>query len=331
MKLLEVNNLSVSFNTMRGPLHAIDRISFGLEPGETLGIVGESGCGKSITSLAIMGLLPPNALLKAALMTFAGKELTTMPESARRALRGCEIGMIFQDPMTSLNPCFTVGQQITETLRVHEGGTKQWRKSKAIELLNRVGIPDAVHQLDSYPHQLSGGMCQRIMIAIAISCKPKLLIADEPTTALDVTIQAQILDLLRDLRREEGMGLVLITHDIAVVAEMADRIAVMYAGQIVESGPTRDVIMKPSHPYTEGLLKCLPAMHGPQEHKTKLPSIPGLVPDLVHRPPACQLNPRCPYRFERCTVDEPANEWLNGRFVKCHRPLNAAETAGART
>jgi dipeptide transport system ATP-binding protein len=235
--------------------------------------------------------------------------------------------MIFQDPMTSLNPCFTVGQQIIETIRVHEGGSHKALTARALELLNKVGIPDAKHQLSAYPHQLSGGMSQRVMIAIAIACRPKLLIADEPTTALDVTIQAQILDLLRELRRAEGMGLILITHDIGVVSEMADRIAVMYAGQIVESGPTQDVIFAPRHPYTEGLLKCLPGMHGPKEHKTKLPSIPGLVPDLVHRPTACQLNPRCQYATELCKTVEPENSWQGQHFFKCHTPIAMPEGA----
>ena len=321
MALLDVEDLSIEFKTMRGVLRAVDRVSFQIEQGETLGIVGESGCGKSISSLAIMRLLPSTARVHARKLSFLGRDLQRLTESQYQDLRGGDIAMIFQDPMTSLNPSFTVGFQIVEVLEAHQGGSTQRLKKRAIELLDQVGIPDAATRFNAYPHQLSGGMSQRVMIAIAIACKPKLLIADEPTTALDVTIQTQILELLRSLQRENGMSLILITHDIGIVAEYTDRTMVMYAGQAVETGKTTDVILKPTHPYTEGLLACLPGTHTDQEHRTKLPTIAGLVPDLVKRPPGCQLHPRCKYVNENCRREEPALVQAHNRNTKCFYPL----------
>lgn len=324
--LLQIENLVVSFSTLRGELQAIDRISLNLKQGETLGIVGESGCGKSITSLAIMGLLPSNATVAATRFAFEGQDLLTMPERQRRKLRGAAVSMIFQDPMSALNPSFTVGYQLMEVIKTHEGGRKSAHKARALDLLKKVGIPDPASVLEAYPHQLSGGMSQRVMIASAISCRPKLLIADEPTTALDVTIQAQILDLLKDLQEQEKMALILITHDLGVVAEMAQRVAVMYAGQIVETGVTSEVIKKPTHPYTEGLLRCLPAAQQDHSKKTRLSSIPGLVPDLVSRPKGCQLNPRCRYVIDVCRTMEPGmTQPLPMRQVRCHTPLNGVQ------
>lgn len=321
MNLLEIENLKVSIETMRGTLSALDNINLSIEKGETLGIVGESGCGKSLTSLAIMGLLPDVATIKADKMNFKDKNLLALSDREQRKLRGSEISMIFQDPMTSLNPSFKIGYQLLEVLKIHQGGSKSERIKKSIELLDRVGIPDPESQMNAFPHQLSGGMCQRVMIAAAIACQPDLLIADEPTTALDVTIQAQILDLLQDLQDEKGMAIILITHDIGVVAKMADRIAVMYAGQMVESGEIQEVLQKPTHPYTEKLLACLPSMHKEEQHKTHLPSIPGLVPDLVNRPKGCQLHPRCQYKKALCQEILPENLWQENRLIKCHYPI----------
>jgi dipeptide transport system ATP-binding protein len=320
--LLEVKDLSISFDTLRGDLKAIDQISFSIREGEVLGIVGESGCGKSITSLAVMGLLPKNANQCAGKFEFAGRMLSANKPRSWRKLRGKEIAMIFQDPMTSLDPCFTIGYQLMETLKIHEGGSYKARWRKAHELLERVGIPDVASQLNSYPHELSGGMCQRVMIAMAIACKPKLLIADEPTTALDVTIQAQILSLLKSLQTETRMAMILITHDMAVVSAMADRIAVMYAGQIVETGPAADIIHKPHHPYTQALLECLPEMHDENETNKRLPSITGLVPDLVNRPLGCQLHPRCRYANDRCRSNIPEMTTVAERSYKCFEPVN---------
>lgn len=318
---MDVRNLTVSFDSRRGKLCAVDRLNFSIAPGESLGIVGESGSGKSVSSLALMGLLPDTATVQADKMHFQGKELTSLSESEMQKIRGSDIAMIFQDPMTSLNPCFTVEFQLVETLRVHRGGTKSENRKRALELLEQVGIPDPEARLTAYPHELSGGMSQRVMIAIAIACSPKLLIADEPTTALDVTIQAQILRLLDKLRREQGMSLLLITHDIGVVSRHSEKILVMYAGQAVEYGATNSVIEHPRHPYTEALLKSMPgAGHG---FRQKLPTIPGIVPDLANRPHACQLHPRCAYVETRCADLEPSSEWdaQNTHMVKCWKPL----------
>ena len=332
--LLQVENLSVEFATRRGPLRALDQISFELSAGDTLGIVGESGCGKSITSLAVMGLLPPNGRVtngKITLQREAGPaSLLDFPESELRLLRGKTLSMIFQDPMTSLNPSFTVGFQIEETIRAHEGGTAASIRNRTIELLKLVGIPAPEERLNSYPYQLSGGMSQRVMIAMAIACRPQLLIADEPTTALDVTIQAQILDLLKRLQKETGMALILITHDLGVVAETSDRIAVMYAGQIVETGKTSDVLSRPQHPYTEALLRSLPASHSNLEHRSPLPSLSGMVPDLGRRPSGCQFHPRCPSAQKICTdVAAPWFQSESGVKARCHFPPQS-RTGGQR-
>jgi len=318
--LLEVSNLSVTFDTLRGKLKAVDGVSFSVAPGETLGIVGESGCGKSITSLAVMGLLPSNASMLASSFRFNDRDLLSISECGYRELRGGSLSMIFQDPMTSLNPCFTVGFQLKEVLKAHRAADKKSCQRLAIELLERVGIADAETRLDCYPHQLSGGMCQRVMIASAIACRPKLLIADEPTTALDVTIQAQILDLLRDLQTTYGMALILITHNLGVVAQMASRIAVMYAGQIVETGQTKAVLSAPLHPYTEALLRCTPDVDDCAA-KQILPSIRGIVPDLVHRPSGCQLHPRCDYADQTCRNQDPAVLKVGSHEVKCIHPV----------
>ncbi len=322
--LLKIENLSIEFETLRGKVRPVDGLTIHVREGEALGIVGESGCGKSLTSLAIMGLLPPNAKVTASQMSFNGQDLLKMPEAARRKLRGGQMSMIFQDPMTSLNPSFTVGFQLSEMLMEHEGmsSKKSWERSR--ELLGQVGIPDPESRLSSYSYQLSGGMSQRVMIAMAMACRPKLLIADEPTTALDVTIQAQILELIKKLQREHKMALILITHDIGVVAQMADRIAVMYAGQAVEEGLIRDVIDRARHPYTKGLLDCLPGMHDESEHRTKLPSIPGLVPDLVNRPVGCQFHPRCQRAQDKCKTQMPEIVQEPGRLVRCFYPVEAS-------
>ena len=323
MPLLEVSELSVIFDTQRGPLRAVDHISFSMEQGETLGIVGESGSGKSVTSLALMGLLPPQAKIEQKKVSFNGVSLFALSEKERRRVRGKEMAMVFQDPMTSLNPCFTVEFQIGEVLRFHKGmkGSKE-RRRETIKVLERVGIADPESRLPSFSHELSGGMAQRVMIAMAIASDPKLLIADEPTTALDVTIQALILELLRDLQRSYGMGLILITHDLGIVAEMAKRLAVMYAGQMVETGETKQVLLQPAHPYTESLLQCLPSRNA--GIKDKLPTIPGMVPDLVNRPTGCQLNPRCKYTDGTCRSFEPETFTIGERLVKCFRPLMPA-------
>lgn len=325
MSLLDVRNLSVVFDSRRGDLKAVDRINFSLSPGESLGIVGESGSGKSVTSLALMGLLPNTAKISADKLEFAGKGVLALSEREKQKMRGSDVAMIFQDPMTSLNPCFTVEFQLTETIRVHRGGSKQENRRRAIALLEQVGIPDPEARLRNYPHQLSGGMSQRVMIAMAIACEPKLLIADEPTTALDVTIQAQILRLLQKLRKERDMSLILITHDIGVVSQHSEKILVMYAGQGVEFGSTKDVIRSPKHPYTRALLESLPGEgHG---FRQALPTIPGIVPDLANRPNACQLHPRCAYAEAKCADIEPNSDWSEdkSKMVKCWKPLGSGD------
>jgi dipeptide transport system ATP-binding protein len=316
MSLLKLENLSVTFGNFR----AVDQISYSVNEGEVLGIVGESGSGKSVSSLSLMGLIDYPGKVSADELTFMDQNLLSMPEAQRRKITGSDIAMIFQDPMTSLNPCFTVGYQIIEALKTHQGGTKKELKNRAIELLTLVGIPAPETRLSAYPHQLSGGMSQRVMIAIAIACNPKLLIADEPTTALDVTIQAQIIDLLIDLQEQKQMGLVLITHDLALVAEVAHRVIVMYAGQIVESGPASEVFSAPQHPYTQALLASLPESAA---GKARLEALPGVVPGQYDRPKGCLLSPRCPYATDHCRNVEPASQGPLERQVKCHTPLNA--------
>ena len=319
MALLDVKELSVHFGDKNTPFKAVDRISYQVAQGEVLGIVGESGSGKSVSSLAIMGLIDHPGRVSAESLQFENTNLLTLESKAKRQLIGADVSMIFQDPMTSLNPAYTVGFQIMEALKTHEGGTKKERKGRTLELLRLVGIPDPESRIDVYPHQLSGGMSQRVMIAMAIACRPKLLIADEPTTALDVTIQAQIMELLLELQKKECMSLILITHDLALVAEAVDRIIVMYAGQIVEEGTAKDIFREPKHPYTQALLRSLPEF---AEGKSRLESLQGVVPGKYDRPTGCLLNPRCPYATEYCRQIEPQLHHIGSRKVKCHTPLN---------
>ena len=303
MALLEVRDLKTHFFTREGVVQAVDGVSFSLEKGKTLGIVGESGCGKSVTALSIMGLIPkPPAKIVGGEVLFDGNDLTTLSEHQMQHIRGNEVSMIFQDPMTSLNPTLKIGTQITETILAHRDVSKQEARKRAVELLDEVGIPRAAERLDDYPHRFSGGMRQRVMIAIALSCNPRLLIADEPTTALDVTIQAQIIRLMRELRDETGMGMVLITHDLGVVAEIADEVAVMYAGQIVERADVRTLFNDPQHPYTLGLLGSIPKI---AVRATRLPAIPGAVPSPARMPAGCRFHPRCVFGTERCVAEAP--------------------------
>jgi oligopeptide/dipeptide ABC transporter ATP-binding protein len=296
MALLEVKDLKTHFFTREGVVRAVDGLSFSLEAGRTVGLVGESGCGKSVTALSIMGLIPkPPAKIVDGSVEFQGRDLTKLSERELEDVRGREIAMIFQDPMTSLNPTLRVRTQITEVLDRHFGYSKDEARRRAVELLEEVQIPNAADRLEDYPHRFSGGMRQRVMIAIAIACNPKLLIADEPTTALDVTVQAEILDLLEELRREHEMGLILITHDMGVVAEVADDVAVMYAGQIVEQASTLELFDHPEHPYTEALLGALPQLEGENVRQGRLLSIPGRPPDLIMPPEGCRFAPRCPH------------------------------------
>ena len=318
MALLEIENLSVEFPSQNGVMHAVDGVSLSLEEGEVLGIVGESGSGKSVTMMALMGLVAFPGRVHADKLRFAGHDLLSLSSSERGKLTGKDVAMIFQDPTTSLNPCFTVGFQITETLRLHLGMDRKAATRKAIELLEQVGIPAPESRLKAYPHQLSGGMNQRVMIAMAIACNPRLLIADEPTTALDVTIQAQILDLLRSLQKERGMALVLITHNMGVVSEMAQRVAVMYAGQIMEEQSAHALFNTPQHPYTEALLAALPER---SDGNVRLATIPGMVPGLYDRPAGCLFAPRCAYATEHSRNVRPVlRDWKDG-MVRCHYPL----------
>jgi dipeptide transport system ATP-binding protein len=318
MALVEVRNLSVEFQTARGGFRAVDGVDFTVEDGEVLGVVGESGSGKSVSMLAMMGLIAWPGRVLADRMSFAGTDLLGLDAGERRRIVGKDIAMVFQEPGTSLNPCFTVGFQIMETLEVHEGGSRAERRQRTIELLGQVGIPAPETRLSAFPHQLSGGMNQRVMIAMAIACNPRLLIADEPTTALDVTIQAQILDLLLALQRDRGMALVLITHDMAVVAETAKRVMVMYAGQQVEEQMVDRLFAAPRHPYTAALLDALPERSAA---KRRLSTIPGMVPGIDDRPNGCLFNPRCRYADDRCRRELPAlTADAAGRRVRCHYP-----------
>jgi dipeptide transport system ATP-binding protein len=317
MALLDIQNLSVEFQTSTGQFRAVDGISLTCDKGEILAIVGESGSGKSVAMLAVMGLLPWTAKITADKMEFDGKDLTTMSAKARRSIIGRDMSMIFQEPMSSLNPCFTVGYQIGETLRLHMGLNRAQRRERTIELLQLVGIPAPEDRLTNFPHQMSGGMSQRVMIAMALACNPKLLIADEPTTALDVTIQAQILELLVRLQQEKGMALVLITHDMGVVAETAERVQVQYAGQKVEEQPVSGLFSDPHHPYTAGLLASLPERAGAGR---RLPSIPGVVPGQFDRPDGCLFAPRCSFADAACNVPPPRQAESFGRAL-CFYPL----------
>jgi oligopeptide/dipeptide ABC transporter ATP-binding protein len=324
--LLEVKNLSTYFHTREGVVRAVDGVSLEVDTGRTLGIVGESGCGKSVTALSIVRLLPtPPARIEGGSVVFEGRDLTALSERRLEDIRGAEIGMIFQDPMTSLNPMLTIGTQITETLRRHLDLDKKTARRRAVELLEEVRIANAERRLDDYPHRYSGGMRQRVMIAIAISCNPRLLIADEPTTALDVTVQAQVLDLLEDLRREHEMAMIVITHDMGVVAEAADDVVVMYAGQVVEQAPAEDLFGHPEHPYTEALLTALPQMEGEGAREGRLTTIPGRPPDLVDPPEACRFAPRCPYADlgDSCATKQPELRKVRpGHLVRSAHPTS---------
>ncbi|CAI9402796.1 Dipeptide transport ATP-binding protein DppD [Pleomorphomonas sp. T1.2MG-36] len=324
MPILEISNLSVDFRTVGGQFRAVDGVSMTVEPGEIVSIVGESGSGKSVSMLALMGLLPWTATITADRMMFDGKDLLTIPARERRRIIGNDLAMIFQEPMSSLNPCYTVGWQIGEVLKVHLGLNKRARRDRTVELLELVGIPSAAERLDTYPHQMSGGMNQRVMIAMAIACNPKLLIADEPTTALDVTIQAQILDLLAKLQRDTGMALVLITHDMGVVAETANRVSVQYAGQKVEEQPVAQLFADPHHPYTAALLSALPE----RATSRRLPSIPGVVPGQYDRPAGCLFSPRCEFVTERCVEKAPVTQGQAAGYALCHYPLNQGKPVG---
>jgi oligopeptide/dipeptide ABC transporter ATP-binding protein len=319
--ILEVQNLRTYFRTDAGLARAVDGVSFHVNPGETLGIVGESGSGKSVTSLSVMRLIPvpPGEIQAGSKILFHGdrgiEDLAMATEERMRRIRGNDIAMIFQEPMTSLNPVFRIGDQIMESLRLHQGLTKNDARDRAIDMLRLVGIPIPEQRVDEYPHQLSGGMRQRVMIAIALACDPKVLIADEPTTALDVTIQAQILELLNRLQEELGMAIILITHDLGVVAETCDRVIVMYAGQVFEEGPVDDVFRNPQNPYTEGLLRSIPRLGS---HTKRLAVIPGVVPNPLDWPTGCRFHERCPYGWEKTEREEPPLfELAPGRKNKC--------------
>jgi oligopeptide/dipeptide ABC transporter ATP-binding protein len=318
-RLLEIRNLQTHFQTRPGLVRAVDGVSLHVDRGELLGLVGESGCGKSITALSILRLISPPGRIAGGEILFDGKNLLTLSEREMREIRGNEIAMIFQDPMTSLNPVFTVGEQIAEALRLHRKLSRKDARLAAIYAMKEVAIPDPSRRVDDYPHQLSGGMRQRVMIAMALACDPKLLIADEPTTALDVTIQAQILELLNDLRRTRELGVLLITHDLGVVAEVADRVAVMYTGRIVEESPVEELFDTPKHPYTEGLLRSVPKLTADRiERITRLQTIEGVVPKPTSLPVGCHFSPRCSYRMPRCEeVDIPLYQLSEAVKVRC--------------
>jgi oligopeptide/dipeptide ABC transporter ATP-binding protein len=330
--LLEVENLQTRFFVREGVVRAVDGVSFSVEGGRTLGIVGESGCGKSVTALSIMGLVPsPPGRIVGGSIRFEGRELTTLSDRQLEDVRGKEIAMIFQDPMTSLNPTLTIGMQITETLRRHQSMSKRQARNRAIELLEQVHIPRAAKRLDDYPHRFSGGMRQRAMIAMAISCQPRLLIADEPTTALDVTVQAQVLSVLEEMRDAYQMAMIIITHNMGVIADTADEVAVMYAGEIVEQAPVLELFDHPEHPYTEALLGALPKLEGEGVLKGHLATIPGRPPDLLYPPPACHFAPRCIYSnlSDTCaTVAPELREIRPAHWVRSGHP--ASERKGSR-
>ena len=318
-ELLQVKDLRTHFHTRHGVVRAVDGVDLAVAKGEVLGLVGESGCGKSVTSLSIMQLVPPPGRHETGSILFDGKDLATMKRKDLEAMRGDAISMIFQQPQSSLNPVFSVGAQISEVFDIHRGWDKAVSEEKAVEMLKQVGIPDPETRVNSYPHEMSGGMAQRVMIAMALACEPQLLIADEPTTALDVTIQAQILDLMRDLQRDSGTAVILITHDLGVVAEMADRIAVMYAGEIVEETDVKTLFADPKHPYTQGLIGSIPVLGRVTD---ELATIQGTVPSLVNLPTGCRFAPRCQARIDNdldiCTQQEPLMEPVaDGHDVRC--------------
>jgi oligopeptide/dipeptide ABC transporter ATP-binding protein len=324
-KILEVKDLVVEFNTDRGRITAVKGVNLDVYKGKTLGVVGESGSGKSVTALSIMGLIPnPPGRIAGGSIKYRGEELTTIPQNMMRTIRGNKISMIFQEPMTSLNPVFTVGNQIEEVLKLHQTElSKEQRKEKSIEMLRLVGIPSPEKRVKEYPHQLSGGMRQRVMIAMALSCEPDILIADEPTTALDVTIQAQILELMKKLQEELGMAIIMITHDLGVVAETCDDVAVMYCGKIVERADARTIFKKPQHPYTIGLLHSIPSYDSTTgEEKGRLATIEGMVPSLFDLPVGCSFQDRCEYASEQCRQKEPMlNPIVDGHEVSCFTPV----------
>ena len=321
--LLKVQDLQVHFDTDDGVLHAVDGVSFHIDRSETLGVVGESGCGKSVTAMTIMKLLamPPGRIAQGQIW-FEGQDLVQADSAAMQKIRAREIAMVFQEPMTSLNPVLTVGEQIGESLRLHEGLSAKQAKTRAIEMLGLVNIPKPEQRVNDYPHQFSGGMRQRVMIAMALSCKPKLLIADEPTTALDVTIQAQILDLMDRLKSQMGMSILLITHAMGVVAETCQRVVVMYAGRVVEEASVEDLFGSPAHPYTQGLIRSIPRLDLDSATKQRLHAIPGSVPKLILPPPGCRFAPRCPHANARCASEMPElRELTSGHRVACHFAL----------
>lgn len=316
--LLKIRNLHTYFFTDEGVAKAVDGVDLELEEKGTLGLVGESGCGKSVTALSIMRLIPdPPGKIVQGEVVFGGVNLLSLTEGEMRKIRGRSISMIFQEPMTSLNPVFQIGDQISEVLRLHEGLSKKEAWNRSIEMLRLVGIPSPERRVAEYPHQLSGGMRQRAMIAMALACRPKLMIADEPTTALDVTIQAQILELINRLQKETGMSVILITHNLGVIAETAQKVAVMYAGRIVEYAHVRPLFVTPRHPYTQGLLKSIPRLDEGQARKQRLEAIPGLVPSLLDLPPGCKFSNRCKYLFDKCQEEPELKEIDPGHFVRC--------------
>ncbi|MEO4045091.1 ABC transporter ATP-binding protein [Hoeflea sp. CAU 1731] len=314
--LLEIEDLVVTFKSQHGEVTAIDGVCLQVEEGETLGIVGESGCGKSITALSVMGLVPfPAGRIAGGSIRLRGEEMTKVSAARARAVRGGEMAMIFQEPMTSLNPLFSVGSQISEAIMLHKNVRSDQAMAEAIELLERVGIPSPETRARNFPHQMSGGMRQRVMIAMAVSCRPSVLIADEPTTALDVTVQAQIFDLLNEVQRESGAAIILITHDMGAVSEMADRVAVMYAGRVIEEGMADDVLDNPQHPYTRGLIDCVPNV---SKGSAELKEIPGMVPPLHALKDGCSFVDRCSHAFARCRLEKPALNAYQSHPVACH-------------
>jgi len=314
--LLEVKDLRVEFPTRRGTLVAVDGVSFSIAPGEVLGVVGESGAGKSLTGMAIIGLLEPPGRIAAGEIRLEGERIDNLPGERMRKIRGRRIGAIFQDPLTSLNPLYTVGAQLAETILTHLDVGKAEARERALRLLAEVGIPAPEARLEHYPHQFSGGMRQRVVIALALCAEPRLIVADEPTTALDVSIQAQIISLLKRLARDHGTAVMLITHDMGVIAETADRVAVMYAGRLAELGPVREVIHQPRHPYTAGLMGSIPKLGAVKRH-ARLVQIDGAMPRLNAIPPGCAYNPRCPKRFARCTAERPEPLPVGNALVSC--------------
>ena len=318
MALLEVKSLRTSFFTDAGEVRAVDGVSFSVEPGKLMGIVGESGSGKTASVLSIMRLLPESAKIVGGEIIFEGRDLTKLPEPEMRKVRGAKIAMIFQEPMTSLNPVFTIGSQIAEAVRLHQNTSRAEARERAIEALRLVGIADPDRRVDDYPHQLSGGMRQRVMIAMALSCNPQLLIADEPTTALDVTIQAQILDLIRDIQSRLKLAVILVTHDLGIVAEYADAVTILYAARVMEQAPSAKLFEKPLNPYTRGLLESIPGVDGTR--RRRLQAIPGTIPNALNPPPGCRFHPRCPMAIPNCAkVDPPLEEKAPGHYVACIR------------